>query len=109
MRWTLFFLYAFHFLVAADGNAIIPLIPEYTEQFDLSVFNAGVLVGIPAVAMLVLSLPVGMLSDRVGARTVTIAASALLTVSALGQALASSYAVLLASWGLFGITSAIIY
>ena len=100
MRGTVLFLYAFHFLVAADGNAIIPLIPEYTEQFDLSVFHAGLLVGIPAAAMLVLSLPVGVLSDRIGARTVTITASAILTVSALGQALASSYAVLLASWGL---------
>ena len=63
----------------------------------------------PAFAMLVLSLPVGLLSDRVGARAVTIAGSALLTIAALGQALAGSYAVLLASWTLFGITSAIIY
>jgi predicted MFS family arabinose efflux permease len=109
MRGTVFFLYAFHLLVAADGNAIVPLIPEYTTRFDLSVFDAGLLVGIPAAAMLLLSLPVGVLSDRIGARTVTIAASAILTVSALGQALASSYAVLLASWALFGITSAIIY
>ena len=109
MRGTVFFLYAFHLLVAADGNAIVPLVPEYTTRFDLSVFDAGLLVGIPAAAMLLLSLPVGLLSDRVGARVVTIAASAILTVSALGQALASSYAVLLASWALFGITSAIIY
>lgn len=109
MRGTVSFLYAFHFLVAADGNAIIPLIPEYTTRFDLSVFHAGLLVGIPAAAMLVLSVPVGVLSDRIGARRVTIAASAILTVSALGQAVASSYAVLLASWGLFGIASAIIY
>ena len=109
MRGTLFFLYAFHLLVAADGNAIVPLVPEYTERFDLSVFDAGLLVGIPAAAMLLLSVPVGLLSDRVGARVVTIAASAILTVSALGQALAGSYAILLASWGLYGITSAIIY
>jgi MFS family permease len=87
----------------------VPLIPTYKTRFDLSVFDAGMIVGAPALAMLVLSLPVGMLSDRVGARVVTIAASALLTVSALGQALADSYAVLLASWALFGITSAIIY
>jgi hypothetical protein len=33
---------------------------------------------------------------------VTIAASALLTISALGQSLAGSYAVILASWTLFG-------
>lgn len=109
MRSTVFFLYAFHLLVAADGNAIVPLIPEYTERFELSVFDAGLLVGIPAAAMLLLSIPVGLLSDRVGARVVTITASALMTVSALGQALAGSYAVLLASWALFGITSAIIY
>ena len=109
MRGVVFFLYAFHLLVAADGNALVPLIPTYTTRFDLSVFDAGLLVGIPALAMLVLSLPVGLLSDRVGARVVTIAASALLTVSALGQALAGSYWVMLASWSIYGITSAIIY
>ena len=100
MRGVVFFLYAFHLLVAADGNALVPLIPTYTTRFDLSVFDAGLLVGIPALAMLVLSLPVGLLSDRVGARVVTIAASALLTVSALGQALAGSYWVMLASWSI---------
>lgn len=109
MRGTVVFLYAFHLLVAADGNAIVPLIPTYTTRFGLSVFEAGLVVAAPAVAMLALSVPVGVLSDRVGARTVTIAASALLALSALGQAAARSYAVLLTSWALFGITSAIIY
>ncbi len=109
MRLLVFLLYAFHFLVAADGNAVIPLVPTYTARYGLSVFEVGVIVAAPAFAMLVLSLPVGLLSDRVGARAVTIAASALLTISALGQALAGSYAVLLASWTLFGVTSAIIY
>jgi MFS family permease len=109
MRRTIAFLYAFHLLVAADGNALVPLIPTYTTRYGLSVFDAGLIVGAPAVAMLALSVPVGLLSDRVGARVVTVAASALLTVSAVGQALAGSYAVLLGSWALFGITSAIIY
>jgi DHA1 family multidrug resistance protein-like MFS transporter len=109
MRRLVFLLYAFHILVSADGNAVIPLVPTYTTRYGLSVFAAGLLVAAPAFAMLVLSLPVGLLSDRVGARAVTIAASALLTVSALGQALADSYGLLLASWALFGVTSAIIY
>jgi predicted MFS family arabinose efflux permease len=109
MRRLVFFLYAFHFLVAADGNAVIPLVPAYETRYGLSVFATGLIVAAPAFAMLVLSLPVGLLSDRVGARAVTIAASALLTISALGQAFADSYAVLLASWALFGVASAIIY
>jgi MFS family permease len=109
MRRVVVLLYAFHFLVAANGNALVPLIPTYTTRFGLSVFDAGLLVGAPAVAMLVLSVPVGLLSDRVGARVVTIAACALLAVSAFGQALADSYAKLLGSWALYGITSAIIY
>jgi predicted MFS family arabinose efflux permease len=109
LRRLVFFLYAFHFLVAADGSAVIPLVPTYETRYGLSVFETGVIVAAPAFAMLVLSLPVGLLSDRVGARAVTIAASALLTISALGQAFAGSYAVLLGSWALFGITSAIIY
>jgi MFS family permease len=109
MRRTVAFLYAFHLLVAADGIALVPLIPVYTTRFDLSVFEAGLVVAAPAIAMLALSVPVGLLSDRVGPRVVTVAASAVLTVSALGQAVADSYAVLLVSWALFGITSAIIY
>jgi MFS family permease len=84
MRRLVFFLYAFHFLVAADGNAVIPLVPTYTARYGLSVFEAGLIVGAPAFAMLVLSLPIGLLSDRIGARAVTIAASALLTIAALG-------------------------
>ena len=109
MRRLVFLLYAFHLLVAADGIAVVPLVPTFTTRFGLSVFEAGLLVAAPAFAMLVLSLPVGLLSDSVGARAVTIAASALLTVSALGQALAGTYVLLLASWALFGIASAIIY
>ncbi len=109
MRRLVFFLYAFHFLVAADGNAVIPFVPTYTETYGLSFFEAGLIVAAPALAMLVLSLPVGLLSDRIGARVVTVAASALLVVSALGQALADSYGLVLASWTLFGVTSAVIY
>src|SRR4051795_8276469 len=109
MRRTVAFLYAFHLLVAADGIALVPLIPTYTTQFDLSVFEAGLVVAAPAIAMFALSVPVGLLSDRVGPRVVTVAASSILAVSALGQGIAGSYAVLLLSWTLFGITSAIIY
>src|SRR5436305_1244779 len=109
MRRTVVFLYAFHLVVAADGIALVPLIPTYTTRFDLSVFEAGLVVAAPAIAMLALSVPVGLLSDRVGPRVVTVAASSILAVSALGQGIAGSYAVLLVSWTLFGITSAIIY
>jgi hypothetical protein len=107
MRRLVFLLYAFHFLVAADGNAVIPLVPTYTASYGLSVFEAGLIVGCPRLRD-ARSLPAGRPAERpVGARAVTIAASALLTISALGQSLAGSYAVLLASWTLFGVTSAI--
>ena len=33
MRRTVVFLYAFHLLVAADGIALVPLIPTYTTRF----------------------------------------------------------------------------
>ena len=44
MRLLVFLLYAFHFLVAADGNAVIPLVPTYTARYGLSVFEVGVIV-----------------------------------------------------------------
>ena len=66
MRRLVFLLYAFHFLVAADGNAVIPLVPTYTARYGLSVLEAGLIVGAPAFAMLVPSLPVDLPSDRWG-------------------------------------------
>ena len=66
MRRLVFLLYAFHFLVAADGNAVIPLVPTYMASYGLSVFEAGLIVAAPAFAMLVPSLPVDLPSDRWG-------------------------------------------
>src|SRR4051812_49459505 len=109
MRRTVAFLYAFHLLVAADGIALVLLIPTYTTRFDLSVFEAGLVVAAPAIAMLALSVSLGLLSDRVGPRVVTVAARALLAGSALGQGVAGSYAVLLVGLALFRVTSAVIY
>src|SRR5436305_15265474 len=103
MRRTVVFLYAFHLLVAADGIALVPLIPTYTTRFDLSVFEAGLVVAAPAIAMLALLVPVGLLRDRVGPRVVTVVGSSLLALSELGLVIAGSYVVMVVSMEFFGI------
>jgi predicted MFS family arabinose efflux permease len=108
-RRLVLLVYMLHFLVTADSYALVPLVPTFTHRLGLSVVEAGLLVGAPALAMMLLSLPVGLGSERLGARPLAIGAAALLTVSALGQALAANYAVLVGSWLLFGVAYTVIY
>ncbi len=59
--------------------------------------------------MLLLAAPAGMAGDRVGARRLTLAGGVLVTVSALGQALADSYPALLGWRIVFGAAFAVVW
>jgi predicted MFS family arabinose efflux permease len=83
--------------------AIVPLIPAYAARFSLSEVEAGALVASTGLATLLVSLPAGMLADRLGARRLTLWAGAALAAAAFGQALAPSYALLLVARLVFGL------
>ncbi|MBV8216916.1 MAG: MFS transporter, partial [Solirubrobacterales bacterium] len=83
--------------------AIAPLLPAYVHQFSLSDLQAGELVGVTGLAIVAIALPAGRLSDRFGARRLTLAAGALLAVGALAQAVAGSFLLVLASRLVFGL------
>jgi MFS family permease len=82
--------------------AIVPLLPGLADRFGLSQLEAGGLVAATGIATLAVSLPAGVLTDRVGARRLTVSAGIVLTASTLGQALAPSYALLLTARLVFG-------
>jgi predicted MFS family arabinose efflux permease len=82
--------------------AIVPLAPVYARSFGLSSVETGAVLASAGVATLVVSLPVGVLSDRLGARTLVIASSAIVTVSTLGQGLATDFWTLLLARAAFG-------
>ena len=89
--------------------AIVPLIPEFAERFSLSDVEAGALVASTGLATLVISVPAGLLADRLGARRLTLLAGSMMAAATFGQALAPSYAVLLAARLLFGLGFGIVW
>jgi nitrate/nitrite transporter NarK len=58
---------------------IVPLLPRLGQAYGLSRSEVALLVALPSLGMLVVSMPAGLLADRLGPRHATIAASALLT------------------------------
>jgi DHA1 family tetracycline resistance protein-like MFS transporter len=85
------------FLDALLMFAIVPLLPQYARDLDLSKTQAGLAVGAYSGAVLVGSPIVGHWSARIGARRLTIFGVALLSVATFALAEVSSFA------GLFGV------
>jgi MFS family permease len=84
-------------------STLAPLAPLFADRLHLSTLQLGVLYAAAGIAILVAALPVGFLSDRLGARRVAAAAAALVAVSALGQGLAADFWLLLVSRAAFGV------
>jgi predicted MFS family arabinose efflux permease len=84
------------FLGAATQTEITPLLPHIRTLFGVSETAIGLLVAAPAIMVLALCVPIGLLADRLGARRLTIGACVLLSLSAFGQAIPSYAAVVVA-------------
>lgn len=95
-------IYAALFLGAATQTAITPLLPRIEARYGVSEAAIGLLVAAPAIMVLVLCVPIGLLADRLGARRLTIAACLLLGLTALGQAV-PSYAAIVVARLLYGV------
>jgi MFS family permease len=87
---------------AAAQFALVPIMPVYAHRLGLSGFQQGLVLGATGLATLAVSLPAGTLSDRFGARRITLAAGLLMAAATFGQALAGSFPALLAARLAFG-------
>ena len=87
---------------AAAQFALVPVMPVYAHRLGLSGFQQGLVLGATGLATLAVSVPAGTLSDRFGARRITLAAGLLMAVATLGQALAGSFPALFAARLAFG-------
>ena len=87
---------------AAAQFALVPIMPVYAHQLGLSGFQQGLVLGATGLASLAVSVPAGTLSDRFGARRITLAAGLLMAAATSGQALAGSFPALLAARLAFG-------
>ena len=70
---------------------IVPLLPTLEEEADLSKGEAGIVLGAYSAAVLVASMPVGHLADRVGPRRMTVATTFLFAALAPTMALADEF------------------
>jgi MFS family permease len=65
-------------------SALVPLLPHYREEFGLSKFAAGVLVGAYAAGALAAALPGGIAAARYGPRRAVLIGIALMGIASLG-------------------------
>ena len=76
-------------------SLIAPILPLYAREFGVSRTAAGGLVASFAVSRLVFDFAGGVVVDRIGTRRVMLMGAALLAVSSVAAALATSYSILL--------------
>src|SRR5579872_354965 len=87
---------------AAAQFALVPVMPVYAHRLGLSGFQQGLVLGATGLATLAVSVPAGTLSDRFGARRITLAAGLLMAIATFAQALAASFPALLVARLAFG-------
>jgi MFS family permease len=73
-------------------SALAPLGTVYAAELHLSRVQVGGLFVAASIAMVVVTFPIGLVTDRLGARRLTVGAAALVALSSLGQGLAQAWA-----------------
>ena len=101
-------LYGLVFVAAVAQTAIVPLLPGLAAANRLSTAATAALVAAPGATTLAVSIPAGMVADRLGARRVTLAAGALMAVAVLAQAV-PGYAWLLGGRLAFGVAYGVVW
>lgn len=103
MRRAVLPFYALIFLTELVWMAIVPLTPTYAERLSLGEVEVGAVLAAAGVATLAVSVPIGVVADRIGKRRITVGSAALIALSTLGQAVAPEFWTLLAARAAFGL------
>jgi len=85
------------FLIISATNIMTPLLPDIRKDFGVSIATAGVIVGSFGLARLLIDLPAGFVSDRIGHRRISLAALVLLLAACLVGLNAGSVGMLIAA------------
>jgi MFS family permease len=107
MRRSALAILAFLFVAELTLYAILPIVPLYVDALGLSKLQAGAVLSAAPFAVVVSSIPCGLLSDRLGARRATLMASVIMVCSSLLQAFAGTFEAVLVARLLFGLGSAV--
>jgi predicted MFS family arabinose efflux permease len=81
------FVYALILVGEFSWSAVVPLVPTFADQLDLSQAEAGLLAGATGLAVLGISIPAGILADRYGARPLTLVAAMLTSLALVAHAI----------------------
>lgn len=73
------------------GGVIVPVLPLYAEVMGLSSFQTGIVFAVYSAAVLVLSIPLGVMSDRWGRKKVMVGGMVGLTLSTVAFIFAQSF------------------
>ena len=98
--------YALVFCTELGQSVLFPLLPVFADEFALSDARTGAILAASTLATVAAALPAGLLAARRGARFVCVLAAGMITASAVVQALAPSFEVLLLGRVLFGLAFA---
>ncbi|HEY1320288.1 MAG TPA: MFS transporter, partial [Streptosporangiaceae bacterium] len=109
VRLFRFLIYGLVLASSATQYSVVPILPVYAHRFGLTGVQQGMVLGATGLATLAVSVPAGALSDRFGARRLTLWAGWLMSTALIGQAVAGSFPVLLAARLGFGIGFAVIW
>jgi predicted MFS family arabinose efflux permease len=109
VRLFRFLIYGLVLASSASQYSVVPILPVYAHRFGLTGVQQGMVLGATGLATLAVSLPAGVLSDRFGARRLTLWAGWLMSVALFTQAVAGSFPFLLAARLVFGIGFAVIW
>jgi len=96
------------FAGAWNFTFLAPILPEVADGTDVSVTAAGQLVTVSAAVTVVALIALGPLSDRYGRRTMLITGLLSMGLAALGSAMTSSFALLMALRIFSGIADALV-
>src|SRR3954453_9022677 len=102
-------LYALIFASVVADVAVVPLLPRLTAMHGLSSLETALLLSTTTFAMVVVTLPLGRLADRVGGRPLVAGAGGFVVLGSIVMALAGGLPGLLAGRALIGIANGIIW
>ena len=91
------------FVAELGWSGISPLLPSYQDRYGLTDTATGLIVALASVGILLVSLPVSGLANRIAVRTLTLWSLAVLAAGDLLVGLSGSYVTLLAGRIVFGV------
>jgi ACDE family multidrug resistance protein len=102
-------LYALIFVSVIADVAVVPLLPTLTSTYGLSPAETALLLSTTTFGMVVVTLPLGRLADRVGARPLVACAGGFVVLGSVVIALSGDVPTLLAGRALLGVANGIIW